>query len=487
MQLIKKPGFFSLPILFCVAVILLNGCSVLQSKEDTSAEIKTELPASKDKQVDTEGEAKSAPADLPANELTADLLYDLLLAELALQNNNYDLAFEKYFQAAEQTGDPRLIKKATRATLFSKNDAQTNKSVKLWSELQPGNLDVQQIYASSLITQKKDEQALVYMQRVIDLSEDYPAGLKRCVAILDTIPERQRVDDLFAELTRSHMNLPIVHLYASKIAIKFGDYETADRSLDQALALQPDDLETRIVKVELLKKQQRDQQAISLLRDIVADEPDNVELRLELARLLVANKQGKEAFKHIQILAQDDEISPEVLFAIGLLSMEIEELDASKQYLERLHAYRLYAGEAAYFIGQLEAARKNYPEAEQWFKRVQHGQYELEAHLRLALVLAQQGKLDEAVEILDGYETDNPKQRIEILQIKAEVYGQNEKYKTGYDIYTEALNLSPNNHELLYGRAMLAEKFGRIDLLEEDLLTIIDENPKDNQALNDLF
>ena len=113
------------------------------------------------------------------------------------------------------------------------------------------------------------------------------------------------------------------HLTISKIAIKFGDYETADRSLDQALALQPDDLETRIVKVELLKKQQRDQQAISLLRDIVADEPDNVELRLELARLLVANKQGKEAFKHIQILAQDDEISPEVLFAIGLLSMEI--------------------------------------------------------------------------------------------------------------------------------------------------------------------
>lgn len=486
MQLIKQPGSFILvTILVTLAgifLVSLSGCSVLQKAEDApAAEIETGMQ--------TAAENKSAEiteAAFPVNELSSELLYDLLLAELALQQNNYDLAFEKYYQAAAQTRDSRLIKKATGVTLFSKNDAQTNKSVKLWSELQPQHLDVQQIYASTLINQQKDDQAIEYLQRVITLSDDYPAGLKRCVAILDNIPERERVDYLFAALTKSHQELPIVHLYATKIAIKYGDYAAAEKSLNDALALKPDYLEAQIIQVELFKKQQRDQQAIKLLQKIVADEPDNILLRLELARLLVADDQHKKAFRHIQILAQDDELNSEVLFAISLLCMEIDEMDAARQYLQRLHGHRIYANEAAYFIGQLESASKNYPEAEQWFRQVQHGQYVFEANLRLALVLSQQGKLTEAISLLDGYQSDDLQQRIEILQIKAEVYAEAEKYKTGYDIYTEALNLSPGNHDLLYGRAMLAEKFGRVDLLEQDLLTVIAENPKDNQALNAL-
>lgn len=486
MQLIKQPGSFILvTILVTLAgifLVSLSGCSVLQKAEDVpTAEIETGLQ--------TAAENKSAEiteAAFPVNELSSELLYDLLLAELALQQNNYDLAFEKYYQAAAQTRDSRLIKKATGVTLFSKNDAQTNQSVKLWSELQPQHLDVQQIYASTLISQQKDDQAIEYLQRVITLSDDYPTGLKRCVAILDNIPERERVDYLFAALTKSHQELPIVHLYATKIAIKYGDYAAAEKSLNDALALKPDYLEAQIIQVELFKKQQRDQQAIKLLQKIVADEPDNILLRLELARLLVTDDQHKKAFRHIQILAQDDELNSEVLFAISLLCMEIDEMDAARQYLERLHGHRLYASEAAYFIGQLESASKNYPEAEQWFRQVQHGQYVFEANLRLALVLSQQGKLTEAITLLDGYQSDDLQQRIEILQIKAEVYAEAEKYKTGYDLYTEALNLSPGNHDLLYGRAMLAEKFGRIDLLEQDLLTVIAENPKDNQALNAL-
>jgi len=489
MQLIKKPGSFILVTILVTLVgiflVSLSGCSGLQKADDVSA-AETETVLQKAEDAADNEIADSTEADFPVNELTSDLLYDLLLAELALQQNNYDLAFEKYYQAAVQTRDSRLVKKATGVTLFSKNDAQTSQSVKLWSELQPDNLDVQQIYASTLISQKKDEQAIEYLQRVIALSDNYPAGLKRCVAILDSIPERERVDYLFAALTKTHQNLPIVHLYASKIAIKYGDYATADKSLNDTLALKPDYLEARIVKVELLKKQQRNPQAIKLLQEIVADEPDNILLRLELARMLVADKQHKKAFRHIQILARDDELNSEVLFAISLLSIEIDETDAARQYLERLHGHRLYASEAAYFIGQLESARKNYTEAEQWFRRVQRGQYVFEANLRLALVLSQQGKLKDAISLLNEYKPADLKQHIEILQIKAEVYAQTEKYKTGYDTYTEALNLSPGNHDLRYGRAMLAEKFGRIDLLEQDLLLIIAENPKDNQALNAL-
>ncbi|MCW8932500.1 MAG: tetratricopeptide repeat protein [Gammaproteobacteria bacterium] len=423
--------------------------------------------------------------DQPANELTPELLYDLMLAELALQRNDYEIAFDKYYEAAKQTRDSRLAKKATRVTLFSKNDEQTFKAVKLWSEIQPDNIDVQQIYASSLISQKQDQQAVIYLQKVINLSDTFEEGFKRSFAILETVEEHERANSLFKQLIQNYKNKPIVKLYQAKLAFKFVDYPSTEKYLNEVLTVQPDYLDALVLKVELLKKQKRDLQAIQTLQKILNKLPDNTALRLELARLLVKTKSYEQSMKHIERLAKK-ELAPEVLFAISLLAIEMDKLDEAKQYLERLHAHRLYASESAYFIGQLEAGRENYAEAEDWFKRVKNGKYTFEAYLGLAMVYSQQKKFDEAFKLLEHSSASNDKQNTDILQIKAEVYAKAKDYTKAYEIYTEAVKLAPNNHDILYGRAMLAEKFGRIDLLEKDLHTILASNPKDNQALNAL-
>ncbi len=277
----------------------------------------------------------------------------------------------------------------------------------------------------------------------------------------------------------------MVKLNQAKLSFKLGDNAGTERHLNEALAINPDYLEASLLKIQLLKKQQRSQEAINLLEKTLKKQPDNINLRLELVRMLVAQKQTKKAAIQIKRLA-DMDINPEVIFAISLLSIEINRLDDARKYLERLYKYRLYASEAAYFIAQLEASRENYAEAETWFKRVKQGRYTFEAYLGLAIVYSQQEKFDQAFKLLDHSQAGNSKQSLEILQIKAEVHAQAKNYKKAYEIYTEALKMAPNNHDLLYGRAMLAEKFDRIDLLEKDLHAIIAENPKDNQALNAL-
>ena len=350
-------------------------------------------------------------AGQPAQELTPELLYDLMLAELALQRNNYTLAFDKYYTAAKKTGDSRLAKKATRVTLFSKNDAQTFKAVKLWSELQPDNIDVQQIYASSLITQKKDAEAVVYLQKVISLSDSFEDGFKRAMAILEPVEERERASMIYSRLTENHKNKPIVKLYQAKLALKHADYPQAEKYLNEVLSVKPDYLEALVLKVDLLKKQKRNLQAIQILEKLLGKLPDNTPLRLELARMLIENKYYDQGLQQIQILASRD-LAPEVLFAISLLAIEMDKLDNAREYLERLHAHRLYSSEAAYFIGQLEAGRENYTEAEDWFKRVKHGKYTFEAYLGLAVVYSQQKKFAQAFKLLDHSKADNDKHDI---------------------------------------------------------------------------
>ena len=474
-------------IISCVLGLTLSGCAT-QSEMSGQSTSPHETPVPEQQSAEAAHKKPSYhhfKASQPPQELTPELLYDLMLAEIALQRDDYALAFEKYYEAAKQTRDSRLAKKATRVTLYSKDDAQTFKAVKLWSEIQPENIDVQQIYASSLISQGQDEQALLYLQKVIKLSDSFDQGFKRAYTIIETVDDQKRADWLFIRLTRNHMHEPVVLLYQAKLAFKFVDYPATEKYLNELLSIKAEYLDALILKVELLKKQNRELQAVQVLEKILHKLPDNTSLRLELARILVKNKHYKQAEKQIEILAKK-ELQPEVLFAISLLSIEMEQLDAAREYLVRLHAHRLYASEAAYFIGQLEAGRENYSAAEEWFKRVKNGKYTFEAYLGLVMVYSRQEKFEQAFSLLEHYSTSNDKQSTEILQIKAEVYAQAKQYDRAYEIYTEAVKLAPGNPDILYGRAMLAEKFDRIDLLEKDLHTILAANPRDSQALNAL-
>ena len=480
---------FSKQMLSLISSILIGvslvACETITSRSSVKSTAQNEEYKNQAHQSSAPKKLNDNSAALPKYALSKDLLYDLLLAEFASQRGQYALAFDKYYAAAVQTRDSRLAKKATRVSLFSKNELQTFQSVKLWSEIEPDNIDVQQIFASSLIKKRRDDEAVIYLQKIVNLSTDFADGLTRVVNILDTIKEQQRVINIYTQVSKNHQDKLIVKLYWAKISIKFKDYTSAEKYLYEILSVQPDYLKALLVKVELLKKQKKKQQAIVVLQTILNQSPDNISVRLELIRLLVAINSYDEGFKQVQILGKK-EIAPEVLFAISLLSIEMEQLDASKAYLVRLYHYKLYKNEAAYFIAQIEAGRKNYAEAESWFKKVNHGKYTFEAYLGLIAVYSQQQKTEQALQLLEHSRASSDKQNIDVLQIKAEVYSNAKQYKVAYEIYTEALKLAPGNSDLLYGRAMLAEKFDRIDLLEKDLLTIIHANPRDNQALNAL-
>ena len=252
----------------------------------------------------------------PAQELTSDLLYELMLAEIALQRNDYDLAFDKYYSLAKQTRDARIAKKATRVTLFSKNDAQTFKAVKLWSEIQPNNIDVQQIYASALISEQKDEQAIVYMNKIISLSDNLEQGIKRVISIVDTIKVSTRAIQIYQKVTQNYQDKAVTLLYQAKVFYKFAYYEQAQQALEKALAKKMDYDEALVFKVALLKKQDKEEQAIPLLEKLIVKLPDNLGLQLELSRIYVKKKHYKKAMYRIEKLAEQNP-SPEILFSMS--------------------------------------------------------------------------------------------------------------------------------------------------------------------------
>ncbi len=145
-------------------------------------------------------------------------------------------------------------------------------------------------------------------------------------------------------------------------------------------------------------------------------------------------------------------------------------------------------GEAQYYLGRIYENRRLYEEAIDWYEQVHAGEYSFDARLRVAELLGVLERSEEAIAQLDamlkGSQSTGSLVRIYIT--KGELMRSARRYTEAMEVFNTALEIVPGNSDLLYARALVAEKLGRIDLLEADIRTILTTEPDNAHALNAL-
>jgi tetratricopeptide (TPR) repeat protein len=69
---------------------------------------------------------------------------------------------------------------------------------------------------------------------------------------------------------------------------------------------------------------------------------------------------------------------------------------------------------------------------------------------------------------------------------QGEILASKQRYAEGLEMYSRALQQKPDDADLLYARALIAEKVDRIDITEADLLKLLSTQPENANALNAL-
>ncbi|NOQ37172.1 MAG: tetratricopeptide repeat protein [Methylococcaceae bacterium] len=138
------------------------------------------------------------------------------------------------------------------------------------------------------------------------------------------------------------------------------------------------------------------------------------------------------------------------------------------------------------YSGKMAFKDNNLPEALAWFDKVKRGNVVFDASMAAVTVLLEQKNYTEAEARLEKLLKENPEQRMRLLVMKAEIENEQENYQQAFDILTETLNEWPQERDLLYARALTAEKLDDLASLESDLLKILELDPKDTGALNAL-
>lgn len=237
---------------------------------------------------------------------------------------------------------------------------------------------------------------------------------------------------------------------------------------------------------QLLAKTSRSD-ALAFMREFLAAHPEAREMRLAYARTLVNANQFTEARTEFTRLTRDFPRNAEVGLAAGLLSLQMGDVNAARDLLTQTLEYSPRDPDTVhYYLGQVAEQMKQPDVAAAHYADVKTGNYLVSARARQAALLVAAGKPEEASTLLANTRGENDAQNVRLIQAQAELLRHSKVPTAVFDVLTEGLKRYPDSANLLYDRAMAAEKLGKLDVLEADLRRAIVLRPDDAQAYNAL-
>jgi tetratricopeptide (TPR) repeat protein len=473
-----------------LAFALVAGCAANPPQPGSPGEEAQEESDSDLNQGDASATAPEAEnrSAYPNQELTENLLYEYLLAEIAGQRGNVTLSAQAYVDLAKRTRDPRIAQRATEVALYARMSNAAIDAATIWHEADPSSTRALQALAGMMVSVGRYDEALPHLKELLAGTHGDPAGgFTQLTRTLANAQDKHAALKLTQTLAADYPKLPEAHFAVARMGASAGEDRLALDEVRKARRLRPDSEAAVLLEAQLLQKTSVDQ-AGAVLAEYLQKYPPAREARLAYARTLVAQKRFGEARAEFQKLMTGLPDSADMTFAVALLSLQLKDYDAAEKYLKNLldSAYRDKDGVRLY-LGQVAEERKDFPEALKWYGEVGEGEQYVQAQIRYAQVLAHEGKLDEGRARLQQAAAKNgQQQRIQLILAEAQLLRDANQPKAAFDLVGQALDRVPNNPDLLYDYAMLAEKIERVDILESSLRKLIEIRPEHAHAYNAL-
>jgi len=464
------------PLLFPVAVVaalMLSACA--------------QAPARQSAEAAPEVQSKARVEPLPQQELTGQILYQTLLAEIAGQRGNLDLSASAYMDLARSTRDPRVARRAAEMALHGRNLDMALQATRLWVEIDPESSQAHQMMAGLLVSANRLDELQPHVAKLLaQEGENLSDGLMRLNRLFARYPDKKTVLPMVEQLTQPYIGLPEAHFARAQAALNAAEWRRGVAEADKALDLRPD-WDLAVMLKAQLQRADSPEAAIETLRSYLAGHPQAREVRLQYARNLVGARKFSQARTEFQRLLGDFPGNVDVIYAVAVLSVQLSDWEAAEENFKKLlgkdfaeiDTVRLY-------LGQIAEERKQFDAALRWYAEVAPGEQYLAAQLRIAQLLAKQGNLDAGRRHLQEARAAGNADRIQLLLAESQLLRDGGRTKEAYELLAGSLAAQPEQPELLYESALLAEKLGRHEAMEASLRKLIRLKPEHAHAYNAL-
>ena len=375
------------------------------------------------------GSSESAPAAtrparaLPEVELSPQVLFQVLAAEIAAQRGEVGSSAATYLSLARRTHDPRLAQRATELSLAARAPDRALTAARLWLELEPSSrlasqtVDALQLSTGALSTAEPALRSrLEQARRDGTLAQTYES----LQAALLRAPDKKQALALLERLAAPDQTVPAARLALAAMASAAELPEQAAAEAREAHRLAPDDENTAVLAARLAARVNNGLPgAITLLEQFLSRQPRSLEGRFTLARLLAQAERTDEARAQFEAALALDPTNPVILFSLAQVAAQSGQSALAQGYLQRyLDLPPEIARDnsiALLFLGQIAEEDKRPEDAIRWYARVDAGEQADTARIRRALLLGRLKRVDEALAVLaEPGAADTPRARSQI-------------------------------------------------------------------------
>lgn len=452
-------------------VTLLIGCTGIAAAADKA-------PAGADR--------KGIFGAAPSTELTPEILYQFMFAEVAGARGQLPLSVAAYLDLARNTRDPRIAKRAAEVALAGRQYDAAIAATRIWAEQEPNSAGAQQMMVTLAAAFGRLDEVVLHLSRSLELDrENVPTALMRLNRLLGRIQDKAAVYKVVVDATEPYLQLPEAHFARAQAAYAAKEMAQAQASLEVALGQRPD--WEFAVLFKALMAQAQPTEVIAILQPFVRANPESMDARLALARALVVERRFEEALSEFKVVLARQPANPDVIYAVGLLSMQMRDFELAEIQFKRLvDTNYAEANLVRTYLAQMAEEKKDFKSAAEWYASVTPGTHYMPAQARAAQLTARQGDFDGARAILQKARPADEAAQVQLIVAEGALLREANRNEEAYRFLDKSLQGRPNEPELLYETALAADRIGKFDVAEQLWQKLIKVKPDHAHAYNAL-
>ncbi len=450
------------------------------------------------------------------------LFFQLIIGEMALTQGDAGSAYDWLLDAARRTKDEGLFRRTVDIALQARAGDQALAASRAWRLARPESLDALRMQMQILLALNRAEEVTEPLRSLLEQSAAAERGglIAALPRFLQRANDPRQVAGIMEEVLKPYREQADTRI-ATRVALgrAWLEAKDADRALAlsrEAFALDPAAVGPVLLSLELMRERpQAEATVIDYLRQVAPE----AAVRLAYVRVLTTAQRYADAITQLQAAtAAQPDLAPPYL-SLGALHLELKHTREGEAALQRYvdlvqRAAPVAAAEAAaanagaaaesdddddsgsrpdkglvqawLMLAQTAEQRGDYKAAESWLAKIEDPQRALEVQSRRASILARQGRITQARELIRSVPERRPEDARAKLMAEAAVLREAKRWKDAFDLLGSAAKRFIDDADLLYEQAMVAEKLDRLDDMERLLRRVIEIKPDNAHAHNAL-
>ena len=450
------------------------------------------------------------------------LFFQLIIGEMALTQGDAGSAYDWLLDAARRTKDEGLFRRTVDIALQARAGDQALAASRAWRLARPESLDALRMQMQILLALNRAEEVTEPLRSLLEQSAAAERGglIAALPRFLQRANDPRQVAGIMEEVLKPYREQADTRI-ATRVALgrAWLEAKDADRALAlsrEAFALDPAAVGPVLLSLELMRERP---QAEATVIDYLRQAAPEAAVRLAYVRVLTTAQRYADAITQLQAAtAAQPDLAPPYL-SLGALHLELKHTREGEAALQRYvdlvqRAAPVAAAEAAaanagaaaesdddddsgsrpdkglvqawLMLAQAAEQRSDYKAAEGWLAKIEDPQRALEVQSRRASILARQGRITQARELIRSVPERRPEDARAKLMAEAAVLREAKRWKDAFDLLGSAAKRFIDDADLLYEQAMGAEKLDRLDDMERLLRRVIEIKPDNAHAHNAL-